>query len=280
MKTPRSPSSHGHSTAYSRRGSKRDAFTLIELLVVIAIIAILAAMLLPVLGRAKAKAQVTKCLGNLRQIGVGVKLYADDNSSTMPPRSRYAYGVTVGPLSRLDGCMGGKDPGPAFANNYAPAIDRPLQKYVSAAEAFHCPADRGRNFSLGDNPPELPTDWDSIGCSYLFNGIFDPAYARNTPADPIDNLCGKKESWVPEPVRFIMMHEPPACPSGGCFYHWHYASGKTTLQPSELAADFQKFIAPTLFVDGHARTHDFTKMIKSAFPLEPTADWIWYKPAD
>src|SRR6516225_1671429 len=120
------------------------AFTLIELLVVIAIIAILAAMLLPALSRAKAKAQVTKCLGNLRQIGVGVKLYADDNNSTMPPRSW----SPTGPLSRLDGCMGGKDPAPGFANNYAAAIDRPLHKYVPAVEAFHCPADRGRDLSL------------------------------------------------------------------------------------------------------------------------------------
>ena len=135
MKPAGSRSSDGDPTVYSRRGSKRDAFTLIELLVVIAIIAILAAMLLPTLGRAKAKAQVTKCLGNLRQIGVGVKLYADDNNSTMPPRSW----SPTGPLSRLDGCMGGKDPAPGFANNYAAAIDRPLHKYVPAVETFHCP---------------------------------------------------------------------------------------------------------------------------------------------
>ncbi len=84
-----------HPRARGGRQGQRG-FTLIELLVVIAIIAILAAILFPVFARARAKAQQTKCLSNLKQLGMAMQMYATDYDGLLPYRGPSRWNWTYG----------------------------------------------------------------------------------------------------------------------------------------------------------------------------------------
>ncbi|HLH52514.1 MAG TPA: type II secretion system protein [Verrucomicrobiae bacterium] len=103
------------------------AFTLIELLVVIGIIGVLTALLMPAFSRAKGKALDTKCISNLRQIGIALSIYADENQGRLP----YAERLPTQPVNPT--------------NVYPRIVDVLSNNVAGTKQIFHCPRD-GQKF--------------------------------------------------------------------------------------------------------------------------------------
>jgi prepilin-type N-terminal cleavage/methylation domain-containing protein/prepilin-type processing-associated H-X9-DG protein len=125
---------------YRRPFHRVSGFTLIELLVVIAIIAILAAMLLPALAKAKAKGQGTACMNNLKQLQVAFQMYPDDNQGFLVKPGNSG----TEPYAWVQGWLN-FDPGNSDNTNTAQLLDpkkATFAPYLPSAAVYKCPADQ------------------------------------------------------------------------------------------------------------------------------------------
>jgi prepilin-type N-terminal cleavage/methylation domain-containing protein len=225
--------------------SSRNAFTLIELLVVIAIIAILAAMLLPALAKAKAKAKQISCMNNLRQMGLALTMYVND----------YKY---------YPGCL---QPAGSFYYVWAPRI---LSLMGNNRGSFACPSalpeaswNTNLNTTLGASPPFVGAAYDPYGISSTSRfsyGWNDWAYSPVGPTtlgmgadvDIGPNNTYIKDSQVRKPSDMIAIGDVPGPKLASLIsFGANLDPTDNSFGHSQLPSNRHNYRTDLLFAEGH-----------------------------
>lgn len=247
------------------RSPHHAGFNLIELLAVIAVIALLAALLLPALNRAKSKARQTACINNLKQLGLGIHMYLDDQNNGSPGNTNATHSPFVNwtGYRELIGAYVGIRGAPSPQDG-----------------VFACPADTfyyGMSQKDHGYVPHPLHEQSNYGyASYAYNaGQFTTRARTNEtvymPATTnFYGIAGQKLDSVPHPARTVLIAETAAFVP----YSWHQP--KQPLSAANAIFNDSKNMAG--FVDGHVR---YLKMYysgeKIAWAYNPPAgyDYQW-----
>jgi prepilin-type N-terminal cleavage/methylation domain-containing protein len=257
----------------------RSGFTLVELLVVLAIVSILAAILLPVIGRVRDRARATSCLSNMRQIGMGLMMYLSDKSEHFPPYivGQYAQlGLGQGEpaLERVAGKEPATKPGERFVlTGYGVPGDKPahyktwmdcLDRYTKSVTIYTCPSHRQDSIDLAS--PSIayfgdPAYYDQIDNSmYMlpslgYNAAISNIYGStpNLPAGlPVSSsdINGASSKVFLQHDRSIYDHETPS-------YYYARSTDAYGAAPGGASVQFNVWPhadgSPLVFCDGHTK---------------------------
>ncbi len=251
-------------TAWRQRGG----FTLIELLVVIAIIAILAAMLLPALSKAKVRAQAVYCMSNQKQLILAWIMYADENQDRVPPNASGSGNRGGWVEGWLDWNVGNPD-----NTNINFLINAKIGPYTKSIGIYRCPAD---NFPCIVRSGLLMPRVRSVAMN-SFVGVLDSDYGtRQTP--PCFTYHKMSEIVRPSPSGlwvFVDEH-PDSLNDGWLTDGWPGGGGW-----GDLAASYHDGACGMGFADGHGEVHKW----KDKGTIQPVTknasrNWNTYAPND